>query len=92
MQSGADGPQQGSATGAMALVARGREIVAAMPQKRRTQLIVCGMVLAAACAAVAWWGGRTDWKTLYAGLEGRDLQQVQSELAAANISYEPTPD
>jgi flagellar M-ring protein FliF len=76
----------------MALVARGREIVAAMPQKRRTQLIVCGVVLASACAAVAWWGGRTDWKTLYAGLEGRDLQQVQSELAAANISYEPTPD
>jgi len=67
-------------------------MVSSMPPKRRTQLVVCGVVLAAACALVAWWGGRTDWKTLYAGLEGRDLQQVQSELAAANISYQATPD
>lgn len=84
--------QQGSAQQVMALVTRGRETFAAMPQKKRTKLMMCGITLAAICAAVAWWSGRTDWKTLYSGLEGRDLQQVEGELAAANITYQPTPD
>jgi len=92
IQSGNGTSAQGGATGALALVARGREVLSAMPPKRRTQLVACGVVLAVICALVAWWGGRTDWKTLYAGLEGRDMQQVQSELAAANISYQATPD
>ena len=41
---------------------------------------------------MAWWGGRTDWKTLYSGMEGRDLQQVESELSAAGVTYQTTPD
>lgn len=63
-----------------------------MPQPRRMKLTGCAVVMAAACALVGWWGTRTDWKTLYSGLEQRDLQQVESELAAASITYQTTPD
>ncbi len=76
----------------MALVARGRERVMAMPPRRRTLLGGSVLMIVAACAAVAWWQGHTDWKTLYTGLEARDVQQVEQELAAAGIPYEPTPD
>jgi flagellar M-ring protein FliF len=83
---------QGGASQAMAVVARARVAWTAMPQSKRTRLIVCAMVIAAACALVAWWGSRTEWKTLYSGMEGRDVQQVESELAAAGVQYQSTPD
>ncbi len=82
----------GGAAQAMAVVGRAREIWAGMSRARRTKLIVCVTVIGAACSAVGWWGSRTEWKTLYSGMEGRDLQQVQGELAAAGIEYQPTPD
>jgi flagellar M-ring protein FliF len=83
---------QGGAAQVMALVGRGREAFTAMAPQKRTRLIVCVMVIAAACAAVAWWGSRTVWKTLYSGMEGSDVQQVETELAAAGIEYQTTPD
>jgi len=86
------GTAQGGAAQVMAVVARGREAFAAIPPPKRTRLIICTMVIAAACAAVAWWGSRTEWKTLYSGMEGRDVQQVEGELAAAGIAYQATPD
>ena len=82
----------GAAGQALAAVGRARATWAAMPQGRRTKLIGCAVVLATACALVSWWGTRTTWKTLYSGLEGRDVQQVEGELAAASISYQTTPD
>ena len=82
----------GAAGQAMQLMQRARAVWGAMPQARRTKLMFCGAVLAAACALVSWWGTRTDWKTLYSGLESRDLQQVEGELAAASISYQTTSD
>jgi flagellar M-ring protein FliF len=83
---------RGGAAQAMAIVARGRAAFASMPQPKRTRLIAGAMLIAAACAAVAWWGSRTEWKTLYSGMEGRDAQQVEGELAAAGIAYQATPD
>lgn len=83
---------QGAAQQAMALVTRGREAFAAMPAAKRTRLILLMSLLLAAGAAVAWWANRTDWKTLYSGLEQRDLEQVEGELAAASISYQATAD
>lgn len=82
----------GGAAKAVAFARRAQEAFGALPQSKRTRLIVCGMVIAAACAAAAWWGSRTEWKTLYSGMELRDVQQVESELAAAGIAYQPTPD
>lgn len=83
---------QGGASQAMAVVGRARAAWTAMPQSKRIRLIVCAMVIAAACALVGWWGSRTEWKTLYSGMEGRDVQQVESELAAAGVQYQSTPD
>ena len=83
---------QGGAARVMAVVARGRAAFAALPQPKRTRLIACVMMIAAACAAVTWWGSRTEWKTLYSGMEARDVQQVEGELAAAGIAYQSTPD
>ena len=83
---------EGGAAQAMAVVGRAREAFGALSPAKRTRLIVCGMVIAAACAVVGWWGSRTEWKTLYSGMEGRDVQQVEGELAAAGIAYQSTPD
>jgi len=87
-----EGGQAGAASQALALVARGRTAFGAMPQKQRTRLIGCAILVAAAGAALWWWGSKTDWKTLYSGLEARDVQQVEGELAAASIAYQSTPD
>ena len=76
----------------MQMASRLRSTWSVMPQGKRTRLIGCAVVLASACALVSWWGTRTDWKPLYSGLDGRDLQQVESELAAASISYQTTTD
>jgi flagellar M-ring protein FliF len=83
---------EGGSAKAMELLGRGRAVVAAMPPARRSKLIVYAMVLAAACAVAGWWASRTEWKTLYSGMEGRDVQQVEGELAAASIAYQSTPD
>ncbi|MDE1161698.1 MAG: flagellar basal-body MS-ring/collar protein FliF [Acidobacteriaceae bacterium] len=82
----------GGVAQAVHLMNRARAIWAGMPQSKRTKLILAGAVMVAACALVSWWGTRTEWKTLYSGLEVRDLQQVESELAAAGITYETTQD
>ena len=79
-------------TGGQALIARGRELVMAMPARRRTMLGVSLLLILAVGAGVSWWGSRTEWKVLYANLEARDLQQVQQELAGGGIAYETTPD
>jgi len=44
------------------------------------------------CAAMVWFAGRTDWKTLFTGLDGKDVAQVSQEVAAAGIPYQLTPD
>ncbi len=43
--------------------------------------------LAAMCAAMVWFAGRPDWRVLFSGLDGKDVQQVSQELAAAGIPY-----
>jgi flagellar M-ring protein FliF len=37
-----------------------------------------------------WYAERTDWKTLFLGLDSKDLSQVAQELAAAGIPYQTT--
>jgi flagellar M-ring protein FliF len=43
-------------------------------------------------AVIAWYATRTDWRTLYAGLEPGDARQMASELTAASIPYDVSPD
>ena len=64
----------------------------AMPAGKRTWLIASAVFLAAMCAGTVWFAGRPDWRVLFSGLDGKDVQQVSQELAAAGIPYETTVD
>jgi hypothetical protein len=77
---------------ALAMAAAMRERLMAMPSGKRTWLIASGVFLAAMCAAMIWFVGRPDWRVLFSGLDGKDVQQVSQELAAAGIPYETTVD
>ncbi|WP_353071404.1 flagellar basal-body MS-ring/collar protein FliF [Tunturiibacter gelidiferens] len=75
-----------------AMVSAMRERLMAMPAAKRTWLIAAGVFLAAVCAGMVWLAGRPDWRVLFNGLDGKDVQQVSQELAAAGIPYETTAD
>ncbi|MCU1250904.1 MAG: flagellar M-ring protein FliF [Edaphobacter sp.] len=82
----------GPAEKALAMAAAMRERLMAMPAGKRTWLIASGVFLAAMCAGMIWFAGRPDWRVLFSGLDGKDVQQVSQELAAAGIRYETTVD
>src|SRR5437899_2355622 len=82
----------GPAEKALAMAASMRERLMAMPAGKRTWLIASGVFLAAMCAGMIWFAGRPDWRVLFSGLDGKDVQQVSQELAAAGIPYETTVD
>lgn len=77
---------------ALAMVGGLRERVMALPVGKRNWLLASVAFLAAICAGMVWFAGRTDWKVLFSGLDGKDVQQVSQELAAAGIPYEMTAD
>src|ERR1700760_3419535 len=80
------------ATKALAIVSTIRERVMAMPAAKRTWLLASVAFLAAMCAGGIWFAGRPDWRVLFSGLDGKDVQQVSQELSAAGIPYETTVD
>jgi len=41
---------------------------------------------------ILWFATRTEWKVLYAGLEPADAREIASELTAANIPFDVSPD
>jgi flagellar M-ring protein FliF len=92
VQTGAGVTGGGPTEKALAMAASMRERLMAMPTGKRTWLIAAGVFLAAVCAGMAWFAGRPDWRVLFSGLDGKDVQQVSQELAAAGISYETTAD
>ena len=69
-----------------------RERVMALPVRRRNLLLGGGLFVLAGCAALMWFWQRPDWRVLFSGLDGKDVQTVSSELAAAGIAFETTPD
>jgi flagellar M-ring protein FliF len=69
-----------------------KERVMNIPAKRRTWLLGGVLFLAAAVAGLAWFMERPDWRVLFSGLDGKDIQTVSSELAAAGITFETTAD
>jgi flagellar M-ring protein FliF len=87
------GPSQGNAlerVGALAGEVRSR--FRAMPPQRRRWMGVSALLIAAVCAAMTWYAGRTDWRVLFSGLEAKDTQQISQELTAAGVAYRLTPD
>ena len=95
-QTGLQTTEQPAVTGpgeqALAMLSTLRQRFAAMPAKKRTWLIASLVFLAAACAGMAWFAQRPDWRILFSGLDSKDAQQVSQELAAAGITYEMTSD
>ena len=67
---------------------QGRAHWAAMPNRQRSWTILGATLLAATISALAWYGTRTDWRTLYAGLDPEDSRQMGSVLTQAQILYD----
>jgi flagellar M-ring protein FliF len=59
---------------------------------RRTRLVAALALLAACLAGLAWYATRTDWRTLYAGLDPDDARQMAQELTTAGIPFDVSPD
>jgi flagellar M-ring protein FliF len=91
-QGGVGVPGSGPAEKALTALSGVRERLMAIPAQKRTWLIASVVFLAAMCAAMVWFAGRPDWRILFTGLDGKDVQQVAQELAAAGIPYQTTSD
>jgi flagellar M-ring protein FliF len=57
------------------------------PQQRRWA-IAASVMLAAMLGGLLWYGLRTDWRTLYAGLDPEDARQVGLTLTQGQIPYD----
>ena len=88
----ADAAQVGAGQRALAVVAQARGRYSAMPAERRKWLLAGATLLLAVASALFWYSSRTDWRVLFSGLDGKDVQTISQELAAAGIVFEMTPD
>ena len=61
------------------------------PGRRNRLLAVAGIVLAC-FAGLMWYATRTDWKTLYAGLDTDDARLMAQQLTTAGIAFDVSPD
>ena len=59
-----------------------------MHPQQRTWAMVAAVLLAATVAGLIWYAARTDWRTLYAGLDPEDSRQMAQVLTQAQISYD----
>jgi flagellar M-ring protein FliF len=64
----------------------------AMEPARRTRWLATAGILLACFAGLLWYSTRTDWRTLYAGLDPEDARQMAQELTAAGIPFDVSPD
>jgi len=88
----AEAGQVGAGQKALAVVAQARGKFEAMPAQRRTRLIAVAATVLAVIAGMVWYAGRPDYRVLFSGLEGKDVQQVAQELGAAGIPFQMTAD
>jgi flagellar M-ring protein FliF len=59
---------------------------------RRSRLLMAGVIVAACFGALLWYASRTDWRTLYAGLDPDDARQMAQQLTTAGIPFDVSPD
>src|SRR5262249_13620666 len=74
--------------GPSALWARARLAWGAMQPNQRNWAIAVGVSLLASIALLTWFELRTDWKTLYSGLDPDDARQVGLTLTQAQIPFD----
>ncbi len=58
------------------------------PAARRRQMAIGGGLALAMLIGLIWYGGRTDWRTLYAGLDPEDSRQMAQVLTQAQIPFD----
>src|ERR1700691_3297152 len=73
-----------------ALLNLGRVRWATMESAQRRWALTSVALLAALIGGLAWYGMRTDWRTLYAGLDPDDARQTGQILTQAQIPYDVT--
>ncbi len=76
------------ASGISALWTRVRLQWASMPGGQRNGLLFAAALLASLVGGLFWYGLRTDWRTLYAGMEADDARQTGLTLTQAQIPFE----
>lgn len=59
---------------------------------RKKWLVGAAAFLLACVIGLSWYATRTDWRTLYAGLAPEDAREMATELTAANIPFDVSPD
>ncbi len=63
---------------------------AAMPAAQRGRTAAVALVLAGLAGGILWYALRTDWRTLYSGLDPDDARQMGTVLTQAQIPFEVT--
>src|SRR5580698_4583883 len=80
-------------TGRLAgLWVRVRVLWASMGPGQRRGVVISTVLLAALAAGLAWYGLRTDWRTLYTGLDADDARQIGQTLTQAQIPFDLSED
>jgi len=65
---------------------------AEMQPSQRRWTVTASLLLAGLIAGLCWYGLRTDWRTLYAGLDPDDARQIGQILTQAQIPFDVTAD
>lgn len=68
------------------------ERVRQMPPAQQKRLGVLAALAVAVLAGLIWYGTRTDWRTLYGGLDASDARTMAQQLTSAGIPYDMSPD
>ena len=82
-------PMQAGFAGRLgALVTRARVRWAELRSEQRLWAGLVAGLLALLLGGLLWYGLRTDWRTLYADLDGDDARQIAQTLTQAQIPYD----
>ena len=71
---------------------RSRVLWAGMPPQQRGWTVTAVLMVAALIGGLFWLGLRTDWRTLYTGLDPDDARQISQILTQTQIPFDLTPD
>lgn len=77
---------------AVALATQAMAQLRSMEPVRRGRLAAAALLVLACLGGLMWYAGRTDWRTLYAGLDPDDARQMAQELTTAGIPFDVSPD
>jgi flagellar M-ring protein FliF len=84
------GPQLGGRLSALWGLGQARWAAMRPPQRRGA--LTVGLLLSALAGGILWYALRTDWRTLYAGLDAEDAPQIGQVLTEAKIPFNVTAD